>query len=251
MSNRVRLLPVLMMAAVMLFSLKAISLWTGVNTFVAGIGAAVAEEPQRTHTQIAEKSTVHDETDHAPDAEHGGGNDHGEQNSNAKHNEDHKADANPEIVSAQSARRVDERDSSFYSRSEIEVLQQLGDRRSKLEAREREIAMREQLLVAAEKRVESKVAELKEIEANIQSLLIQKEGEDETKIVSLVKVYENMKAKDAARIFDKLEMDVLLPVAQRMKEQKFAAVLAKMDSGAAQQLTVELAEVHEYDASLN
>ena len=137
------------------------------------------------------------------------------------------------------------------ARSEIQVLEQLGSRRTQLDTRERELAMREQLLVAAEQRLEKKVAELKEIEARIQSLLIQKEEEDEEKLASLVKVYENMKAKDAARIFDRLEMDVLVPVAQRMKEQKIAAVLAKMDADAAKQLTVELAQIENSDTSLN
>ncbi len=234
MSTRVRLLPVLMTAAILLFGLKTVSLWTGMNAFVAGIGTAVAEEPVRTHTKTVDQAETAKES-HAGDAK-----------------EETHAAAEPvkksEATGTTQERPVDGRDSSFYSRSEIEVLQQLGERRDKLDAREREMEMREQLLVAAEKRVEKKVAELKAIEANIQSLLIQKEEEDENKLASLVKVYENMKAKDAARIFDKLEMDVLLPVAQRMKEQKFAAVLAKMESGAAQRLTVELAEVREYDA---
>ncbi len=244
MSIRVRLLPVLMLSAVMLFGLKAISLWTGMNAFVTGIGTAVAEEPVRTHTASADeayKSESHKadhETNehHAEDAGHSG-DAHGKEKSHGA----------PKRV----AQREDSRDSSFYSRSEIEVLQQLGDRRTQLEAREREIQMREQLLVAAEQRVEKRVAELKEIEAKIQSLLVQKEEEDEKKIASLVKVYETMKAKDAARIFDTLDMEVLVPVAQRMKEQKIAAVLAKMKADAAQRLTVELAAIQDFDSSVN
>ncbi len=235
MSKRVRLLPVLMMAAITLFGLKTISIWTGVNAFMTGIGTAVAEEPVRTHTETVEAHVDdgHDDHKEASKADEEGG---------------HQGEKKPSVKKA-AARQVDSRDSSFYSRSEIEVLQQLGDRRQQLEAREREIAMREQLLVAAEQRLEQKVAELKEIEAKIQTLLVQKEGEEEKKIASLVKVYESMKAKDAARIFDKLEMEVLLPVAQRMKEQKFAAVLAKMESGAAQRLTVELAAEQEYEGA--
>jgi flagellar motility protein MotE (MotC chaperone) len=57
----------------------------------------------------------------------------------------------------------------------------------------------------------------------------------------LVKTYETMKPKDAARIFDTLEMEVLIEVAQRMKEAKLAPVLAAMDPAKAQSVTVELA----------
>ena len=65
---------------------------------------------------------------------------------------------------------------------------------------------------------------------------------------SLVKVYENMKPKDAARIFEKLDMPVLLQVVERMKEQKLAAVLAEMDPGKAKSVTIELATQHQLPA---
>ena len=253
MSTRVRLLPVLMTAALLLFGLKAISIWTGMTDFVSGIGSAVAEEPARTHTAKADHD-AHQE-DHGDHASHGADETHKEEK-HAANDDHHGDDAHHGETSQKPAkkagqRQVDNRDSSFYSRSEIQVLEQLGSRRSQLDTRERELAMREQLLVAAEQRLEKKVVELKEIEARIQSLLIQKEEEDEEKLASLVKVYENMKAKDAARIFDRLEMDVLVPVAQRMKEQKIAAVLAKMDADAAQRLTVELAQIENSDTSIN
>ncbi len=245
MSTRVRLLPVLMTAALLLFGLKTVSIWTGMNDFVSGIGSAVAEEPVRTHTAKADHD-VHD--GHEDQATDGGHKEEIHAANEGHHGDDAQHTSAPKKPAA---KQVDNRDSSFYSRSEIQVLEQLGSRRTQLDTRERELAMREQLLVAAEQRLEKKVAELKEIEAKIQSLLIQKEEEDEEKLASLVKVYENMKAKDAARIFDRLEMEVLVPVAQRMKEQKIAAVLAKMDSGAAQRLTVELAEIQNTDTSVN
>ena len=246
MSTRVRLLPVLMTAALLLFGLKTISIWTGMSEFVSGIGSAVAEEPVRTHKA---------KPDHDAHDDHGDSKGFNDEKPTAKddhHGDDaHHSTADKGVAQKPKPQQVDNRDSSFYSRSEIQVLEQLGSRRTQLDTRERELAMREQLLVAAEQRLEKKVAELKEIEAKIQSLLIQKEEEDEEKLASLVKVYENMKAKDAARIFDRLEMDVLVPVAQRMKEQKIAAVMAKMDSDAAQRLTVELAEILNSDTSVN
>jgi flagellar motility protein MotE (MotC chaperone) len=50
-----------------------------------------------------------------------------------------------------------------------------------------------------------------------------------------------MKPGDAARIFDKLDMAILLPVAQKMKAPKIALVMAAMDPDAAKRLTVNLA----------
>jgi flagellar motility protein MotE (MotC chaperone) len=54
-------------------------------------------------------------------------------------------------------------------------------------------------------------------------------------------MYETMKPKEAARIFERLDMGVLIDVAKRMQPRKMSAVLAVMDPVAAQELTVELA----------
>jgi flagellar motility protein MotE (MotC chaperone) len=129
-----------------------------------------------------------------------------------------------------------------YTRAEVEVLQNLSARRAELDKRAREIDLKEKLLSASEQRVSERIAELKSIEANIQSLLAARKDAEEGQIKSLVKVYESMKPKDAARIFEELEMDILLPVAQRMKEAKFAAILAQMNPDKAKRLTVGLAK---------
>ena len=64
---------------------------------------------------------------------------------------------------------------------------------------------------------------------------------EEAKLTSLVKIYETMKPKAAAEIFDRLEMSVLIRVVERMREAKSADVLARMDPVRARQVTAELA----------
>ena len=68
-----------------------------------------------------------------------------------------------------------------------------------------------------------------------------KGGELGAKLKSLVIMYEGMKPKDAARIFDKLDQSVLVDVASVMNPRKLADVLALMNADMAQRLTVELA----------
>ena len=53
---------------------------------------------------------------------------------------------------------------------------------------------------------------------------------------------QKMKPKEAARIFDQLEMDVLLQVIDRMKSTKTAPVLAAMLPARAKELTMRIAE---------
>jgi len=132
-------------------------------------------------------------------------------------------------------------DPLMMSDEEINLLQALGDRRRELDRRERQIAEREALLAAAERRLEEKVASLQKLQETIQASLKQRDGEDTAQIDSLVKIYESMKPKDAARIFDQLAMGVLMPVVERMKERKTAPILAKMTPAKAREVTAELA----------
>lgn len=121
------------------------------------------------------------------------------------------------------------------------VLERLKERRQELDARSREMDMRESLLKAAEKRVEAKVAELKEMEARVKNALGARDKQEAEQFKSIVAMYENMKAKDAARIFDRLSMKILVDVSTDMNPRKMAEILAQMTPESAERLTVELA----------
>ncbi len=129
-----------------------------------------------------------------------------------------------------------------YTDEEMAVLQSLATRHGELDAREAQIAEREALLAAAENRMDEKTAELKALQESIQGLVGQHDEQEQAQFKSLVKIYENMKPKDAAKIFEQLEMDVLLEVVGRMREQKVAPILAQMQPTKAKDVTFELAQ---------
>jgi flagellar motility protein MotE (MotC chaperone) len=136
-------------------------------------------------------------------------------------------------------------DPTLFTQTEIDLLQQLADRREKIEARSEEIDLRAGLLSAAEKRIDKKIQEMKSLEITIQKLIKTHDQQEEAKMESLVKIYENMKPKDAARIFEELDIGTLLSVAERMKERKLAPVMAKMNAQKAKEMTVELTKLRE------
>jgi len=80
------------------------------------------------------------------------------------------------------------------SPSERAILERLQARRQELEARAREIDIRESLLKAAEKRVE----ELKAVESRITVTSQQKNEAEAMRFKGIVTMYEGMKPKDAA-----------------------------------------------------
>jgi flagellar motility protein MotE (MotC chaperone) len=123
-----------------------------------------------------------------------------------------------------------------------ELLQHFAERRAEIERRTKEMEQREALLAAAEKRIEQKVAEMEKTKADIQKLMAQGDEKQSAQLESLVKIYETMKPKEAARIFEELDMPVLLGVIQKMKEQKTAPILAAMDPVKAKEVTSALVE---------
>jgi flagellar motility protein MotE (MotC chaperone) len=114
------------------------------------------------------------------------------------------------------------------SPGERAVLESLAQRRQELEARAREIDVRDSLLKAAEKRIEQRLQELKELEARVNGAVSKKDEEEAGKFKSLVGMYENMKAKDAAKVFDRLNMRVLVELVNAMNPRRMADILAQM-----------------------
>ena len=136
-------------------------------------------------------------------------------------------------------------DPVLFTRSEIELLQELSRRRKELDGRERAIIQREGLLMAAESRLEVKINELELIKTDIETLITKYNAQEEEKFKGLVSIYEKMKPKDSARIFDQLDIEILLEVFERMKASKSASILAQMKAARAKEITSRIAERRE------
>ncbi|HEY5798217.1 MAG TPA: hypothetical protein VIU82_24710 [Bosea sp. (in: a-proteobacteria)] len=127
------------------------------------------------------------------------------------------------------------------SQAERALLERLGERREAIDARMRELEMRERLLDTAEKKLDSRVGDLKDLETKAGGPPGKQSGEEAKAIKNLVIMYEAMKPKDAARVFDRLGLDILVPVVQQMNPRKMSEVLAAMAPERAEKLTVALA----------
>jgi len=222
--ENIRVLPVLVLAAGFLFVMKSADLWTDAKQELLGISSAYAVE------HAAEDTGTESAADHGAPEEG-----HGEQT------------AEEAALETYESWRAGEDDNYLdtsgmgLSLAEIRVLESLSERREELEQRENELGMREHLIDAAERRVEQRIEELRTLEAHIQDLLLQRDDDEEAQMASLVSVYETMRAKDAAAIFENLETGILVAVASRMREARMAPILAEMEPESARDLTVLLA----------
>lgn len=224
--SRIRFLPLTIFAATLMLTVKVGDIWDGFDGLINGtiqVSEAIAQ-------------TVDEGARPAP----------GENQAQAPGTPEGQAvpaalkDEPKEEIS-----RLITEDPTLLTQAEIDLLQQLAERRRVLESREQELEIRTGLLSAAEKRIDKKVEELKVLRETIAGLIKTFDAQQDAKILSLVKIYENMKPKNAARIFEKMELDTLLEVAERMKERKLAPIMAKMDPEKARDMTVELARLRQ------
>lgn len=131
-------------------------------------------------------------------------------------------------------------DDSDVSPAEMEVLKQLSDRRTQLDKRAKDLDTREALIQVTEQRVDQKIKEMETLRQQLQSMVNQVSEAQAVQVENLVKIYETMKPEEAARIFETLDMPVLLGVIQRMKPARTAPIMAKMAPQKAKELTIAL-----------
>jgi flagellar motility protein MotE (MotC chaperone) len=154
--------------------------------------------------------------------------------------EEEKKNESPAVPGA-SAAKLAEPVPQPGSPSERAILERLGERREELQQRTKEIEMRERLLENAERKLEGRINELKGMEEKAEAAATKRGDTEAGALRNLVTMYEAMKPKDAAKVFDRLSHDVLVPVVLQMKPAKMAEVLAAMSPEAAEKLTVALA----------
>lgn len=225
--SKIRFLPITIFAATLMLTVRVGDIWQGIDTLLEGSIKVSQATAQETAPQPAAEPAQPQETAAAP----------APQGALASGNEATTVQEDPT--------RLISDDPTLLTPAEIEILMRLAERRDSLEKREREIDAREGLLRAAEIRIERRVAELEDLRRVIEDRIKVFDQQQEQKLGSLVKIYENMKPKDAARIFEELEMTTLLEVAERMKERKLAPVMAQMGPERAREVTVELRALRE------
>ena len=226
--SRFRLLPVVIFFSVLMLSVRVSDIWKGVEGLSdseVGVSEAQAQAPAPDQPQMPTP----------------------QEDPSAPPGDDPLMAAEPltmqdEDPEALAARMLSD-DPTLLTQTEIDLLQKLAERRQEIELRARELETRQAMLQAAEARIDKKIDDFKVLKATLDDLIKQYDGQQDSQLASLVKIYENMKPKDAARIFEEMEMATLLMVTERMKERSLAPIMAKMDPIKAKEMTVELAKM--------
>lgn len=256
--NRLRLLPLLVIVALAAFIVRGVDFISDFregdkpHSFQEMFDEASADDAVLKIAAISPASGGEKESHGAADEGHGDekGNAHGEDGEADPEAEHGDEPAAPEqdltLMEDAPSERInwqDAGDTNFaYSGVQEDLYKDLTTRRQDLEKQEQQLALREALLEAGERELDQKMRELEIIRSELESLLEEQSAEEEARITKLVKIYEGMKAKDAAQIFNTLDMDVLLAVVGQMSERKSSPVLAAMSPERARAVTILLAQ---------
>ena len=129
------------------------------------------------------------------------------------------------------------------SEAERALLLDLRNRRDALDARGRALDERQAALDAAAAKLQMRLDELTALQKKLENLDAARNAQAQANWTGLVRMYEAMKPREAATIFDQLDTRVLLPVLDRMNERRAAAILAAMQPERARVATQLLADL--------
>ncbi len=132
------------------------------------------------------------------------------------------------------------------------MLRGLDEKKKNIAKESENLGKRKKELERYEEQIDEKLVQLKKLKEQINSdfaLLdkkksekeIAQETEFEKRLNSLVKTYAGMKPKNAAKIVDKMELEVARKIFSRMRETSASAILANVDSAKAAKITEYLA----------
>ncbi len=206
-TREIRVLPILIVATAALLGLKLIEIATDAPGAIGGVRDVLAQEGSEAPASEAEAA----ETPPQEAAEAG----------EAAAEEGAVEDAAPR--NAQAA-----------------INERLAERRKQLDKFEDDLKLRENLLKAAELRIEQRLKELQTLESRLNTAIQERDEAEKQRFVNLITMYEAMKPKEAARVFNELETHILVEVATGLDPRKMGEIMAKMTPDAAERLTIAM-----------
>lgn len=287
---RFRLIPATMVMCMLLLGIKVGDVIRGTNelTQLLLVGEVEAQQPEKKDNAEAEapaeEAAKEEDAKEAESATEGGASSDAEEKTDSASEEDSEAtkeeeDAEAEKKASDEGAESDSKEAKKesdakkdaavkdatktegaqslagapkkeFTQVELDLLQSLSQRREELDQWARDVQMKETLLDATEKRLDAKIEEIQKLREDVGQLIAQYNEQENAKIRSLVKIYENMKPKDAASIFEEMDMPILLLVVDKMSERKVAPILANMSPKKATEVTQQLAEQRRLDQTV-
>ncbi|MBP2232409.1 MotE family protein [Azospirillum agricola] len=113
----------------------------------------------------------------------------------------------------------------------------IGEQKADTATRQHRLREAEAVLAATETRVGTQIQRLAEVKREVETLMAQRSNLQQEDLRRMVAIYEAMKPRDAARILNDLETDIVVDVLDRIAERRTAPILAEMADAKAREVT--------------
>ena len=141
----------------------------------------------------------------------------------------------PENVALQSSREM-------FNETEVELLQELDVRRIELDRREQALRVRERLVGLAEEETEARLEKMVALQQELKNLMESLSQKEEGELRQLAKIYEEMRAGNAAVVLNKLDDKIVFDLFKRMDRKSTAKIMGSMQPAKARRVSQMLAE---------
>lgn len=121
--------------------------------------------------------------------------------------------------------------------SDLDHLQKLNDRKKELDAREEELNRMEAELQVQKEELDKRLKDLEGMRTKISGILEDRVKVDSEKVDTLVQMYSNMKAPQAAKVFETMDEDLAVEILGRMKKKNAADIMNLLKPEKAQVLS--------------
>ena len=122
-----------------------------------------------------------------------------------------------------------------------EVIQMLNEREEKVKQLEQKVHLKEKILKETAKQIDRRINELTKAEEKLRGTIVQVQTASESDLQKLTTVYESMKPKDAAQIFQAMDANFAAGFFALMQPTTAASIMSELDSDLAYTISAVLA----------
>lgn len=124
---------------------------------------------------------------------------------------------------------------------DFDFVRDFKERKKALDQKEEELKAWEAEIQTQKSDLDTKIAEIQKIRNDISAQLEERVKADQAKIDTLVQVYSQMKASQAAKVFETLDEDLAVDILTKMKKKNAADILNLLKADKAQLLSEKFA----------
>ncbi len=134
-----------------------------------------------------------------------------------------------------------------YTQEDLKLFGSLSQKSKDLNEQQQNLDLKEAVLTAIENKISQKIQQIASQQQEMQKVMSLYDQKENAEIKSLANIYSNMKPRDAAGIFNELDMPLLIKIVNSMKERSVAQIIALMNHAKVKDLSIQLSKSRHHD----